>query len=157
MVDHGLISLGLTRIGPYKAVSRFPLEVTFWSLSEARYPVAAEDASGTIILLDRLRSSRTSAPAGESPAETIVHRLRLIGESTSAENGQAWLERQLDTAIKAKIGLTVTVAMPDGSSVDLQLEPASVAGGRLRARDRRSDLERTLPLKSITAVGPSEL
>ena len=86
-----------------------------------------------------------------------LHRLRRIGESTSAENGQAWLERQLDTAIKAKIGLTVTVAMPDGSSVDLQLEPASVAGGRLRARDRRSDLERTLPLKSITAVGPSEL
>jgi hypothetical protein len=157
MVDHGLISLGLTRIGPYKAVSRFPLEVTFWSLSEARYPVAAEDAHGTIILLDRLRTARSSAPAAESPAEAIVRKLRLIGESTSAENGQAWLERQLDTAIKAKIGLTVTVAMPDGSSVNLQLEPASVAGGRLRARDRRSDLERTLPLKSITAVGPSEL
>ena len=157
MVDHGLISLGLTRIGPYKAVSRFPLEVTFWSLSEARYPVAEEDAHGTIILLDRLRTARSSAPAAESPAEAIVRKLRLIGESTSAENGQAWLERQLDTAIKAKIGLTVTVAMPDGSSVNLQLEPASVAGGRLRARDRRSDLERTLPLKSITAVGPSEL
>jgi hypothetical protein len=157
MVDHGLVSLGLTRIGPYKAVSRFEFPVLFWSLSEARYPVAAEDASGTIILLDRLRTARSSAPAAESPAQAIVSKLRLIGESTSAENGQAWLERQLDTAIKAKIGLTVTVAMPDGSSVDLQLEPASVAGGRLRARDRRSDLERTLPLKSITAVGPAEL
>jgi Helicase conserved C-terminal domain len=157
MVDHGLISLGLTRIGPYKAVSRFAFEVTFWSLSEARYPVAAEDPSGTIILLDRLRAARSIAPVAESPAESIVRKLRLIGESTSAENGQAWLERQLDTAIKAKIGLTVTVAMPDGSSVQLQLEPASVAGGRLRARDRRSDLERTLPLKSITAVGPAEL
>jgi hypothetical protein len=156
MVDHGLISLGLTRIGPYKAVSRFELAVTFWSLSEARYPVAAEDSSGTIILLDRLRTARSIAPVPESPAVAIVRKLRLIGESTSAENGQAWLERQLDTAIKAKIGLTVTVAMPDGSSIDLQLEPASVAGGRLRARDRRSDLERTLPLKSITAVGPSE-
>ena len=82
-------------------------------------------------------------------------RLKTAKERTPSS--QAWLERQLDTAIKAKIGLTVTVAMPDGSSVNLQLEPASVAGGRLRARDRRSDLERTLPLKSITAVGPSEL
>jgi hypothetical protein len=157
VVDHSLIPLGLTRIGPYKAVSRFAFEVVFWSLSEARYPVAAEDASGTIILLDRLRTARSSAPPQESPARSIVNRLRLIGESTVAEDGKAWLERQLDTAIKAKMGLTVTVAMPDGSSVDLQLEPASVAGGRLRARDRRSDLERTLPLSSITAVGPAEL
>jgi len=81
-----------------------------------------------------------------------VRKLRLAGESTSAETGQAWLERQIDTAIRAKLALTVTVAMPDGSSIDLQLEPASLAGGRLRARDRRSDLERTLPLRSITSV-----
>jgi hypothetical protein len=155
MVDHGLIPLGLTRVGPYKAVSRFDFAVVFWSLSEARYPIAAEDATGTIILLDRVRTARSSAPPQESHAQTIVSRLRAIGESTVAEDGQAWLERQLDTAIKAKLGLTVTVAMPDGSSVDLQLEPASVAGGRLRARDRRSDLERTLPLSSITAVGPA--
>jgi hypothetical protein len=156
MVDHGLIPLGLTRIGPYKAVSRFTLDVVFWSLSEARYPVAAEDASGTIILLDRLRTARSIAAPQEPPAQTIVNRLRLIGASTVAEDDKAWLERQLDTAIKAKIGLTVTVAMPDGSSVNLQLEPASLAGGRLRARDRRSDLERTLPLASITAVSPAE-
>ncbi len=156
MVDHGLIPLGLTRVGPYKAVSRFDFEVVFWSLSEARYPIAAEDAAGTIILLNRARAARSSAPAQESPAQAIVSRLRLIGESTVAQDGQAWLERQLDTAIKAKIGLTVTVAMPDGSSIDLQLEPASLAGGRLRARDRRSDLERTLPLTSITAVAPAE-
>ncbi len=157
MVDHGLIPLALTRIGPYRAVSRFDFEVVFWSLSEARYPIAAEDATGTIILLDRLRAARSSAPPQESPARAIVNRLRLIGESTVAEDDKAWLERQLDTAIKAKIGLTVTVAMPDGSSIDLQLEPASLAGGRLRARDRRSDLERTLPLTSITAVAPAEL
>jgi hypothetical protein len=59
-------------------------------------------------------------------------------------------------AIKGKLGLTVTVRMPDGSLLDLQLEPASVAGGRLRARDRKSDLERTLPLSSIAAVAPPQ-
>ncbi|HEX4442618.1 MAG TPA: helicase-associated domain-containing protein [Galbitalea sp.] len=157
LVDHGLIPLGLTRGGPYRATSRFDFEVVFWSLTEARYPVVAEDANGTILQLDRIRPPRASAAESESPAETIVHRLRLVAEPTSEDNDKAWLERQLDTAIKAKMGLTVTVAMPDGSSVELQLEPASVAGGRLRARDRRSDLERTLPLSSITAVGPAEL
>ena len=157
LVDHGLIPLGLTRGGPYRATSRFDFQVVFWSLTEARYPAVAEDANGTILQLDRIRPPRASATDTESPAESIVHRLRMVAEPTSEDNDKAWLERQLDTAIKAKMGLTVTVAMPDGSSVELQLEPASVAGGRLRARDRRSDLERTLPLSSITAVGPAEL
>ena len=157
MVDHGLIPLGLTRVGPHRALSRFDEDIVFWSLSEARYPVAAEDAQGRIVQLRRRVVTRAPIAEQESPAQAIVRRLRLAGEPTSDENGKAWLERQLDTAIKAKLGLTVTVAMPDGSTVDLQLEPASVAGGRLRARDRRSDLERTLPLSSITAVGPAEL
>jgi hypothetical protein len=155
LVDHGLTALGFTRVGPYRAVSRFDFEVVFWSLSEARYPVAAEDENGRIVLLERRRIARPVTAPQESPAQVIVRRLRAVTETTPAETGQAWLERQIDTAIRAKIGLTVTVAMPDGSSVDLQLEPASLAGGRLRARDRRSDLERTLPLSSITAVGPA--
>jgi hypothetical protein len=154
LVDHGLGSLGLTRVAPLRAVSRFDQSLVFWSLSEARYPVAAEDAAGKIILLDRRRVARPATAEGETTAEAIVRKLRVAGESTSEETGQAWLERQLDAAIRGKLALTVTVAMPDGSSIDLQLEPASLAGGRLRARDRRSDLERTLPLKSITSVGP---
>jgi hypothetical protein len=156
LVDHGLTALGLTRVGPYRAVSRFDFDVVFWSLSEARYPVAAENESGRIIVLDRRRIARSAPHDPTSAAQSIVSKLRLGGQSTATENSQAWLERQLDTAIKGKLALTVTVAMPDGSSVDLQLEPASLAGGRLRARDRRSDLERTLPLSSITAVSPLE-
>jgi hypothetical protein len=157
LVDHGLGSIGLSRVGPYRAVSRFDQGVVFWALSEARYPAAAEDENGAIVLLDRRRVAKAPAEGGESTASAIVRKLRLGGESTSEETGQAWLERQIDTAIRAKLALTVTVAMPDGSSIDLQLEPASLAGGRLRARDRRSDLERTLPLSSITAVSPPEL
>jgi hypothetical protein len=154
-VDHGLAPLGITKVSPHRAISRFDSELVFWSLSDAKYPVAAEDARGTIVLLERRRVAKPAVPTPESHAVAIVRKLRLAADATAGETGQAWLERQIDMAIRAKIGLTVTVAMPDGSSVDLQLEPASVAGGRLRARDRRSDLERTLPLSSITAVAPA--
>ena len=157
LVDSGLVSLGLTRVAPLRAVSRFDESVVFWSLSEARYPVAAEDANGAIVMLDRRRVARAADAPAESTAAAIVRKLRVAGDSTSEETGQAWLERQIDTAIRGKLALTVTVAMPDGTAVDYQLEPAGLAGGRLRARDRRSDLERTLPLASITAVGPPEL
>ncbi len=40
----------------------------------------------------------------------------------------------------------------NGTQVEYYLEPAALANGRLRARDRRADIERTLPLSSITAV-----
>jgi hypothetical protein len=155
LVDHGLAPLGLTRVGSQRAVSRFDHELVFWSLSEARYPAAAEDAEGRIVLLERRRVARAAVASVDPPAVAIVRKLRLGGDATSMENGRAWLERQLDMAIRGKIALTVTVAMPDGSSVELQLEPTSLAGGRLRARDRRSDLERTLPLSNITAVAPA--
>jgi hypothetical protein len=46
------------------------------------------------------------------------------------------------------------VSMPNGTIVEYQLEPTSIAGGRLRGRDRKSAIERTLPLGRITAIGP---
>jgi hypothetical protein len=42
--------------------------------------------------------------------------------------------------------------MPDGTKVDYTLEPTGIGGGRLRGRDRKSDIERTLPLTSIVDV-----
>ena len=85
----------------------------------------------------------------------LIERLRLGGEPEEGEASQAWLIRQLDVAIKARAALTVSVSMPNGSIIDYQLEPTSVAGGRLRGRDKKSAIERTLPLASIAALGPA--
>jgi len=49
----------------------------------------------------------------------------------------------------------VTVRMPGGDTADYLLAPASVANGRLRARDHKADIERTLPLSAIAAVAPA--
>ncbi|MWJ78946.1 hypothetical protein DOU01_05930, partial [Clavibacter michiganensis subsp. michiganensis] len=67
----------------------------------------------------------------------------------------AWTTRQLEAAIRAKAALRVRVRMPDGREVDHVLEPSSVAGGRLRARDRVADVERTLPLSSVVEISPA--
>jgi hypothetical protein len=154
LVDHSISSLGLMRIGDQLA-TRFDLELVYFTLSGARYPVAAENASGEIVRLSRRRPAAASAPAAGSSAITLIEKLRLGSSSDPDVTGKAWLSRQLDVAIKAKVALTVTVELADGSLADYQLEPTSVAGGRLRARDRRADIERTLPLSRITAVGPA--
>jgi hypothetical protein len=156
LVDQNLSSLGFERTASTRAESRFPLDVVFWSVSDARYPVAAEDARGEIVALRRQRTARP-APAGDlHPIDALIERLRLGGEPEGEENGHAWLIRQLDAAIKTKTPLTVTVAMPNGTLVDYQLEPTSVTGGRLRGRDNRAAIERTLPLSRISGISPAK-
>ncbi|CAN5459476.1 hypothetical protein BH10ACT4_BH10ACT4_14040 [soil metagenome] len=156
LVDQNLSSLGFERTSGTRAESRFPLDVVFWSVSDARYPVAAEDAGGQILALRRQRTARPAPADGLNPIDALIERLRLGGEPEDEETGHAWLIRQLDAAIKAKTPLTVSVTMPNGTLVDYQLEPTSVAGGRLRGRDNRAAIERTLPLSRIAGVSPAQ-
>lgn len=129
----------------------FDRDQVFWALADARYPVAAEDDRGRIVVLQHhLATVAPLPPSGPS----LVERLRR-SSADPADDNKAWLARQLDIAIRGKVALTVSVTMPAGEVVEYQLEPASIAGGRLRARDRASDLERTLPLASITAIRPA--
>ncbi len=154
LVDHGISSLGLTRTGD-RLISRFDQQLVFWTLSEARYPVTAEDADGAVIVLKRPTATRVNTSDGVDSTASLIERLRLGSSSDPQVTGAAWLTRQLDVAIRGKVTITVTVELNDGSTADYQLEPASMAGGRLRALDRKADIERTLPLARIIAVNPA--
>ncbi|UOQ88436.1 helicase-associated domain-containing protein [Agromyces endophyticus] len=153
-VDQALASLALRRTGQHRLLTRFAPEVVFWALSDAKYPVAAEDARGEIVRLQRHRLAPTPVVAQRAdPIATLLDRL----EATQAGDGteEAWLARQLEAAARSKETLTVTVRMPGGDTADYLLAPASVANGRLRARDHKADIERTLPLSAIAAVAPA--
>ncbi|KFF59085.1 hypothetical protein JF66_13845 [Cryobacterium sp. MLB-32] len=152
-VDQTLSALGLDRAGT-RLTSRFAADLVFWALSDARYPVAAENSAGEIVHLRRHQVARVIPPPPVDPAQALVDKLRASdgGEVVAAD---AWLARQLDTAIRAKQTVTVSISMPGGVVVDYLLEPASVGGGRFRARDRRADIERTLPISSIISITPA--
>ncbi|TFC14259.1 hypothetical protein E3O19_11415 [Cryobacterium algoritolerans] len=153
-VDQTLTPLGLVRVDENRLTSRFGNDVVFWALSDARYPVAAENAANEIVHLRRHQLARVAPVATVDPTIALVEKLRASdgGEGQAAD---AWLARQLDSAIKAKQTVVVSIAMPGGVVVDYLLEPASVGGGRFRARDRRADIERTLPLSSIISITPA--
>ena len=153
-VDQNLSALGFWR-SEGRLLSRFSFDVVFWSLSDARYPVAAEDSSGAIIALRRQRTARPVSTETTDPLDALIERLRIGGAAEPQEEGQAWLLRQLDIAIKSKVELTVTVRMPDATETSYVLEPTSVSSGRVRFRDRKSAIERTLPLSSIASLGPA--
>ncbi|MEP6842708.1 MAG: helicase-associated domain-containing protein [Pseudolysinimonas sp.] len=151
-VDQNLAPLALTPDGDHRLLARFDSALVYWTLADARYPVVAEDAAGTIIELRRERRVGAGAALADDTAAILIARVRAVATSTPEETGQAWLARQLESAIKNKAAVIVDVQLPDGTQVEYHLEPAALANGRLRARDRRADIERTLPLSSITAV-----
>jgi len=151
-VDQSLAPLGLVPAGDHRLLSRFDLALVYWTLADARYPVVAEDAAGSIIELRRERRAGAGGALADDTAAILIARVRAVSTSTPEETGQAWLARQLESAVKNKAAVIVDVQLPDGTQVEYHLEPAALANGRLRARDRRADIERTLPLSSITAV-----
>ena len=153
-VDQTLAPLGLLRTDEHRLTSRFAVDIVFWALSDARYPVAAENARSEIVHLRRHRLARIVPVAAPDPIVSLVEKLRA-GDGGEGHAADAWLSRQLDTAIKAKQTVTISIAMPGGRVVDYLLEPASVGGGRFRARDRHADIERTLPLSSIISITPA--
>jgi hypothetical protein len=113
--------------------------------------VVAEDAGGRQLRVRR-RLGHPEPRESTDTAEIVVQRLRSA-ERTEGQGGpEAWLNRQLESAVRSRTVVTVTVALPDGREQEYTLEPTGIGGGRLRGRDRASDIERTLPVASIKAV-----
>jgi hypothetical protein len=152
-VDQALNPLGLEVRGAHRLTTRFDVGLLYTALLDARYPVVAEDADGEIVAMRaERRASSGGAAASDDTAALLVSRVRDSAADAPEEADRAWLARQLELAIKGKVTVTVSVRLPDDSLAAYVLEPAALAGGRLRARDRRADIERTLPLASIVSV-----
>ena len=152
LVDQSLSALGLRAENPTRALSGLDPGVVYWTLLDARYPAVAEDAEGRVSSPSRRPAPCATEGADADPIADLVLRLRGPRGTESQPAETAWIARQLELAVRSRTPILVRVRMPDGSSSEFRLEPASVGGGRLRARDPRAGLERTLPLASITAV-----
>ncbi len=155
-VDQTLAPLALRPVSPVspdRLESALPPDVVFWALQDARYPVAPESADGQIVVLGREHVAATRHLRLPS-VHALVARLRASrgedGEATDA----AWLGRQLDEAVRRRSTITVVVRFPDGSDRELRLEATGLSGGRLRGRDAKADVERTVPVRSIVSVLP---
>ena len=157
-VDQALAPLGLRRIDSLRMVSRFDVETLYWALDDEKYPVVLEDdESRPQHSPNRRRTRRPVAVPPRDAVAEIVERLRLPEGEEAEETERAWIARQLDAAVKARMTVTITVAQADGGTSQLSLEPTGVGGGRVRGRDRKSDIERTLPLSSVVAVSTGPL
>ncbi|VXB95962.1 conserved hypothetical protein [Microbacterium sp. 8M] len=150
-VDQALRPLGLvpeaTADGTAVLTTRVNRDTVFWALTDEHYPAALVDADGAVERPVRTTAaSAPTAPDDRARYATLIARLREAKEENA---DAAWLERELEHAAKQRAVLAVEVAMPDGTTRELVLEVTGFGGGRLRGRDRASDVERTLPIRSI--------
>lgn len=145
--ESNLRSLGLTRVNEsdgFALSCRFPAEILYFNLREARYPVVRFDAQGAVV------SPRMPAP--ETPAVENTAALALaqrLNESDTASESD--LHRKLGFALKHKINVLLAVRLPAGDQ-KLHLTVLGVTETRIRGRDLESEAERTLPLSAILDV-----
>ena len=151
VIDQALRPVGLVRHGDV-LVSRVGRDHLFWALADARYPVVALDEHGAPESLRRRTAAQTASaePAGDVYA-------RLIGSlrASGGDGDAAWLERELEQAVRTKSIIVVTAQISDAETRTFTLEATGLGGGRLRGRDRGADVERTLPISTIVNVSPA--
>lgn len=159
LIDRNLAALRLRPRDDTTIVSARNSDQVYAALHETHYPAAIENTHGRIVQPKPAAArgdSNSLSAAAPDPRRALIARLRAADLTAPDDTDEAWLARQLETAIRTKSAVTVSVRMPNGTTVDYRLEPMSVTGGRLRARDPLSEIERTLPLSSIAAVSDEE-
>ncbi len=154
LVDAAAAPLALRRVGPMRLVSRHEAAVVLWTLIDARYPAAADEGTATPERPGRART-RPAPPAVDTSVAAAVERIRS-GSTVGIDGDGAWVARQWELALRGKLSVRATVKLPDGSERSFDLEPTGIAAGRVRGRDKAADIERTLPVRSITALEPLE-
>ncbi|MBV0895446.1 helicase-associated domain-containing protein [Microbacterium sp. NC79] len=147
-VDQVLRPLGLTR-SSLGLVSRVGRDTVAVALADAHYPVILVAADGTPERLQRHRLAEHSAAHEAHAYADLIERLR---ESARDNSETAWLERELELAVRNRSTVTVTVAIPGADQRTFTLEASGFGGGRLRGRDKAADVERTLPISHITQI-----
>ncbi|MEV7694102.1 helicase-associated domain-containing protein [Microbacterium sp. NPDC089189] len=150
-VDHALRPVGLVAHDD-TLVSRASRDTVYWSLVDARYPVVAVDADDQVERVSR----RTAGGAAVStePTQQYAALIARLRSTHGPDADAAWLERELEQAVRGRSVVEVDVSLPDGTTRTFILEATGLGGGRLRGLDRAADVERTLPLTSIAAVRP---
>ncbi|MDE2386570.1 MAG: helicase-associated domain-containing protein [Actinomycetales bacterium] len=154
--DPAMKPFGLVENSAGDLACKFDSEVLYFGLREAGFAA---------IRAEREFAYGSAAPQGfalefaqgepldlEASIGADLARMREQDAKAGSAPDSDDVTRQIQLAIKNKARLNITVTTDAGVAHQFLLEPTGIANGRLRAKDRKADIERTLPLASITQV-----
>ena len=142
--------IALRQLEPELLYSKYSVDVVYFTLRDFGHLAVRSTADGDVIPPVKL-SQRVGVEPKPDAIEAMILRLRG-SEQKAAEGDDESKLRQLQLAIKNKASVRVIYSGKDAVQYEFLLEPVGVANGRLRARDRKADIERTLPLANILSL-----
>ncbi|MCX8529687.1 MAG: helicase-associated domain-containing protein [Rhodoluna sp.] len=149
--DSRLKPYNLIRIDSEALSSRFARDILYFGLREVGHTAIRSDKSGAVVSpLKVVAAAAQKAESGDW-VQTVA-RLRQSDQSISSSSDDESIMRQILLAIKSKAKISVTFIGQNDVEQTFVLEPNGVANGRMRARDRKADIERTIPIANISAV-----
>jgi hypothetical protein len=145
---HRIISL--RQIDATTLYSKYTADVVYFTLRDYGHLAVRANQDDSVISPERI-NSQSEKTATVDPVTALVAKLRSA-ETTSADGENEMMLRQLQLAIKNKSAILVTYVGKDGTEHRFLLEPVAISNGRLRSRDKKADIERTLPLSNIVKL-----
>lgn len=149
--DRRLQSLGLVAHGSNEFSSGQSVEHVHRLLLAEGYPHLVLDAQGEPLDVEGQDVVLRLAAHGGAWSRADASALLQQWHQQQADAPAQWFLPALEVCISEKLAVRVGVNMGDQVAT-LQVEPRSVQNGRLRARDIRSDVERTIPVKQIVWI-----
>jgi hypothetical protein len=145
-MDSKLKTFGL-RKSEGAIISSLEPETLYHALRENGYLAIRVDESGKIIAPSAIHKNSSHTALFQDQ----LIRLRKQDLEISDQAPESDVDRKIQLALASKSILLVEINA-NGKVMNFVLEPIGLANGRLRARDRKADIERTLPVSAITSI-----
>lgn len=129
--------------------TRYDSELVYFGLRDAGYLAVRKNNTREDETLAQSEHMLTQISQLDR-AKATVARLRDADQKVANSGDDEALLRRIQLAIKNKANVVVNYSGKDGKEWEFLLEPLSIANGRLRGRDRKADIERTLTITNIT-------
>ncbi len=149
--DSRLKPYNMIRIDSEALSSRFARDILYFGLREVGHTAIRSDKAGAVISPLKVVTAAVQKAESGDWAQTVA-RLRQSDQTLSSSADDESIMRQILLAIKSKAKISVTFIGQNDVEQTLILEPNGVANGRMRARDRKADIERTIPIANISTV-----
>ena len=146
LMDSKLKAYGL-RKSEAGIVSSLEPESLYHTLRENGYLAVRVDEAGTVIAPSAIHKISSHAAMFHDQ----LTRLRKQDLEIADQAPESDVDRKIQLALASKSILLVEINA-NGKVMNYVLEPIGLANGRLRARDRKADIERTLPVSAITSI-----
>ena len=151
--DRKLQSLGFQRVSDSELSSSQSVDTVHALLTSEGYPHLVVDQAGKVFDVDKAQQAPVSW--GTGGGEAMAGALLEAWRSWREDRPMTWWEPTLEWAIAHKLRLSALVTINDVDT-EFVIEPKSLHNGRLRARDTRSDVERTIPVTHLADIHSPE-